>query len=74
MGFDGGEEAKKLGVKVSATQVRSNGTQLAEVAGLLNDGAIRIAIDSVFSLAEARKAHERAALVHIQGKIVLNVV
>jgi NADPH:quinone reductase-like Zn-dependent oxidoreductase len=74
LGFDGTDEAKKLGVKVSATQVRSNGAQLAEVARLLNDGTIRIAIDSVFSLADARKAHERAALGHIQGKIVLKIV
>ncbi|MGS2762909.1 NADP-dependent oxidoreductase [Sinomicrobium sp. M5D2P9] len=74
LGFDGTAEAKKLGVIVSATQVRSNGAQLAEVARLLNDGTLRIAIDSVFSLAEAGKAHERAALGHIQGKIVLKVV
>lgn len=74
LGFDGTDEAKKLGVIVSATQVRSNGAQLAEVARLLNDGTLRIAIDSIFSLADAHKAHERAALGHIQGKIVLKVV
>ena len=74
LGFDGTDEAKEIGVIVSATQVRSNGAQLAEVARLLNDGTLRIAIDSVFSLADARKAHERAALGHIQGKIVLKVV
>jgi NADPH:quinone reductase-like Zn-dependent oxidoreductase len=31
----------------------------------------RVAIDSVFSLAEAREAHERAARGHMRGKIVL---
>ena len=74
LGFDGTDEAKKLGVIVSATQVRSNGAQLAEVARLLNDGTLQIAIDSIFSLADAQKAHQRAALGHIQGKIVLKVV
>ncbi|PBQ34800.1 NADPH:quinone reductase [Sphingobacteriaceae bacterium] len=74
LGFTGSEEAKKLGVIVSATQVRSNGAQLAEVARLLSDGTIRVAIDSEFKLADARKAHERAALGNTQGKIVLTVV
>uniref|UniRef100_B0T5L3 Alcohol dehydrogenase zinc-binding domain protein n=1 Tax=Caulobacter sp. (strain K31) TaxID=366602 RepID=B0T5L3_CAUSK len=73
LGFSGAEEAKTLGVTVSATQVRSSGAQLADVARLLDDGAIRIVIDSAFRLADARKAHERAAEGHIQGKIVLHV-
>jgi NADPH:quinone reductase-like Zn-dependent oxidoreductase len=73
LGFAGGEEAKKRGVTVSATQVRSNGIQLAVLGRLLNDGTIRVAIDSEFPLADARKAHERAAQGHTQGKIVLTV-
>ncbi len=73
LGFSGAEEAKKLGVTVSATQVRSNGVQLAEVGRLLDAGTVRVAIDSTFPLAEARKAHEQAALGHIQGKLVLTV-
>lgn len=73
LGFTGHEEAEKLGVIVSATQVRSNGAQLAEIARLLNDGTIRVAIDSEFPLADAGKAHERAAAGHTQGKIVLKV-
>jgi len=74
LGFSGQEEAEKLGVKVSATQVRSSGAQLSEVARLLDEGTIRIAIDSTFPLADARKAHERAAQANIQGKIVLTVM
>ena len=73
LGFDGAEEAKEHGVTVSATQVRSNGDQLAEVGRLLDAGTVRSAIDSTFLLADARKAHERAAQGHIQGKIVLTV-
>lgn len=74
LGFSDAEEAAKLGVTVSMTQVRSNGPQLAEFGRLLDAGAVRIAIDSTFPLADARKAHERAAGGHIQGKIVLTVV
>ncbi len=73
LGFSDAEEAVKLGVTVSMTQVRSNGPQLAELVRLLDTGTVRVAIDSMFPLADARKAHERAAGGHIQGKIVLTV-
>jgi NADPH:quinone reductase-like Zn-dependent oxidoreductase len=73
LGFSGTAEAEQLGVKVSATQVRSNGTQLTELGRLLENGTIRVGIDSTFPLADARKAHERAAKGHIQGKLVLAV-
>ena len=73
LGFSGAEEAQKLGVTVSATQVRSNGAQLAELASLLDSGTVRVVIDSSFPLAQAASAHERAARGHTQGKIVLTV-
>lgn len=73
LGFADDGEAARRGVTVSTTQVRSNGAQLAQVAPLLDDGIVRVAIDSVFPLAEARSAHERAAAGHLQGKIVLTV-
>jgi len=72
-GFAGAAEAAERGVMVSMTQVRSNGSQLAELGRLLGDGTIRVVIDSSFPLADARKAHERAAQGHVQGKIVLQV-
>jgi len=74
LGFSGAEEAERLGVIVSTTQVRSSGTQLQQLAGLLDSGVIRVAIDSSFSLQDADKAHERAAQGHIRGKIVLSVI
>lgn len=74
LGFSGTEEAAKLGITVSATQVRSSGAQLAELARLLDDRTVRVAIDSTFPLADTQKAHERAAHGSIQGKIVLTVV
>ena len=73
LGFSGDDEAEKLGVTVSATQVRSNGPQLAEVGRLLHDGTVRVAIDSTYPLADARAAHEKAAGGHTQGKLVLTV-
>jgi NADPH:quinone reductase-like Zn-dependent oxidoreductase len=73
LGFTGHDEAEKLGITVSTTQVRSNGAQLAEIAALLAAGTVRVVIDSTFPLADAARAHERAAGGHIQGKIVLTV-
>lgn len=74
LGYDDGGEALRRGVTVSTTQVNSSGAQLAEIASLLDDGTIRVVIDSVFPLADARLAHERAARGNLQGKIVLSVV
>ena len=74
LGFVDGGEAEKLGVTVSTTQVRSNGKQLGELAELLENGSIRVVLDSTYDLADARAAHERAAKGHIQGKISLQVI
>ena len=71
LSFSGYEEAARRGITVSTTQVRSNGAQLAEAGRLLDDGTIRVVIDSEFLLSEASAAHERASEGGIQGKIVL---
>jgi len=73
LGFNDAEEAARLGITVSMTQVRSNGAQLAELGRLIETGKLRVEIDSTFSLAEAAQAHARAAKGHIRGKIVLTV-
>jgi len=73
LGYSGTDEAAHLGITVSTTQVRSSGAQLAELANVLNAGAVRVHIDSTYGLADARRAHERAAAGHIAGKIVLQV-
>ncbi|MEZ0495534.1 zinc-binding dehydrogenase [Sphingomonas sp. IW22] len=73
LGYEDNGEAARLGITVSTTQVRSSGAQLAEIAPLLNDGTLRVAIDSVYPLADASRAHERAAKGHLAGKILLKV-
>ncbi|WP_090049277.1 NADP-dependent oxidoreductase [Lentzea fradiae] len=67
------EENARLGITVTLTQVRSNGAQLAEIGRLLEDGTLRVGIDSTFALKDAQAAHERAARGHLRGKIVLTV-
>ncbi|MFO1037086.1 MAG: NADP-dependent oxidoreductase [Geminicoccaceae bacterium] len=73
LGFADADEAAKRGVTVSTTQVRSNGRQLEELGRVLDAGTVRVAIDNTFPLAEARRAHERAARGHLRGKLVLTV-
>jgi len=66
-------ETQRRGITVSNIQVRASGAQLAEIAGLLDAGTLRVGVDSTYPLAEAARAHERAARGHIEGKIVLEV-
>ncbi|WP_310784782.1 NADP-dependent oxidoreductase [Mycobacterium sp. Z3061] len=72
-GFSDAETAAARRVTVSMTQVRSNGSQLAELGRLLDAGTVRVAIDSTYRLADARAAHERAEQGHVRGKLVLTV-
>ena len=51
LGFTGAEDAKKLGVTVSATQVRSSGAQLAEIGSLLAAGTCTSARPPIASVA-----------------------
>lgn len=73
LGFAGHDAARERGITVSSTQVRSNGRQLAEAGRLLDDGMIRVVVDSSYLLAEAVRAHESAAKGSISGKMVLTV-
>jgi NADPH:quinone reductase-like Zn-dependent oxidoreductase len=54
--------------------VEPNREQLAEIARLADEGALRPAIDSVFPLAEARAAFERSLASGKRGKVVLRVL
>ena len=53
--------------------VRPDGAQLGEIARLVDAGELRPAIDSVFSLAEARAAFERSLAPGKSGKVVIEV-
>jgi NADPH:quinone reductase-like Zn-dependent oxidoreductase len=68
------ERAFELGISLHRNQVHSDGAQLAELARQADAGLLRAGVDSVFPLADAAEAHERAEQGHVQGKIVLRVV
>ena len=54
--------------------VEPDRAQLAELARLTDDGALRPAIDSVFGLEDGRAAFERSMAAGKRGKVVLRVV
>jgi NADPH:quinone reductase-like Zn-dependent oxidoreductase len=53
--------------------VEPNRHQLIEIARLIDDEVLRVAIDSVFPLADARAAFERSLASGKRGKVVLRV-
>ncbi|GHO90507.1 hypothetical protein KSF_005550 [Reticulibacter mediterranei] len=51
----------------------ADGAHLATISELIDTGQLRVMIDTVVPLAEARKAHERGEAGHLQGIMVLRV-
>jgi NADPH:quinone reductase-like Zn-dependent oxidoreductase len=62
------------GIDASYFVVEPNREQLIEIARLADEGALRPAIDSVYSLAEAPAAFERSQAAGKRGKVVIRVV
>ena len=66
-------KAKKAGVDYSFLFMRADGVQLAEIAQLVESGAIRPVIDRVFGFDETPAAMERVASGRSRGKVVIDV-
>ena len=67
------EKAKALGVRGVFVSSEPNGAELAEIAALIDSGSVKVVIDRILPLREARRAHELSQSGHIRGKIVLRV-
>ena len=68
------EKAAAHGVRAVHTFVQASGEQLSEIAKLVDSGKLKITIEKVFPLSEARAAQELNAQGHTRGKIVLRVI
>jgi NADPH:quinone reductase-like Zn-dependent oxidoreductase len=62
------------GIHTGFTLVEPDYRGLTAIAGLLESGALRVEIDSVFPLAAAADAHRRSKSGRAQGKIVLTAL
>jgi len=69
------EPPPEIAERVNATYfvVEPDREQLVQLAGLANDGILRPAIDSVFSMKDARAAFERVMSPGKRGKVVIDV-
>jgi NADPH:quinone reductase-like Zn-dependent oxidoreductase len=65
--------AKRRGVDYSFLFMRADGSQLAEIAKLVDAGAIRPVIDQVFAFDESPAALARVASGRARGKVVIRV-
>ena len=67
------EKAKGYGVRGAFVWTHPNGNELAEVAALIDSGNLKVVLDRILPLSEARRAHELSQSGHARGKIVLRV-
>jgi NADPH:quinone reductase-like Zn-dependent oxidoreductase len=66
-------KARKRGVEYSFHFMQADGAQLAEIAELVDAGAIRPIIDQVFDFDDTPAALARVASGHARGKVVIRV-
>ena len=66
-------EARKRGIRTLHFFVKPNGSELAQIAQLVDQGILKPRVDKVLPLAEAKRAHELNESGRSHGKIVLQV-
>lgn len=54
--------------------VRADGSQLAQIARMIDAGELRVILEQTFELAEAREAYARAGQGGLRGKVALRVI
>jgi len=67
------EKAAAHGARGFFIRQKANGDQLATIADLVVQGKVKVNVETVLPLQEARKAQELSKTGHSGGKIVLEV-
>jgi NADPH:quinone reductase-like Zn-dependent oxidoreductase len=67
------ETASALGVRGTGMMTRTLPDQLSELGRLIDEGRLRVPLENVFPLPEARRAQEFVETGHARGKTVLKV-
>ncbi|MEO5573901.1 MAG: NADP-dependent oxidoreductase [Gammaproteobacteria bacterium] len=65
--------AEQYSARAAYVFVQPNAGQLKQLAKLIDSGAVKVIIDTVLPLSEARQAHSKIQGGHTRGKIVLSV-
>jgi NADPH:quinone reductase-like Zn-dependent oxidoreductase len=68
------EDAARHGIRQAHVMVQPNALQLAEIAELADSGKLKVNVETVLPLSEARRAQEMSQTGHTRGKIVLRVI
>ncbi|HEY1562232.1 MAG TPA: NADP-dependent oxidoreductase [Caulobacteraceae bacterium] len=66
-------KAAEAGVTARRYTAQADGGQLREIAKLIDDGKVRVAIDRVYPLDQAAEAERHLENDHVVGKVVLEV-
>lgn len=74
VGQPSAERLAAAGATAQSMLVHTSAEQLGELAKLIDEGYLRVNVDTVLPLADARKAHELSEGGRTRGKIVLRVV
>ena len=67
------EKAKKFSVRGAFVWSQPSGKKLAEISSLIDADHLKVVLDRIVPLSEARRAHELSQNGHVRGKIVLRV-
>jgi NADPH:quinone reductase-like Zn-dependent oxidoreductase len=68
------ERGQKMGVRTSFFIVKGSAEQLGELAGLVEKGVLKAAVDEVFPFEKATEAFIKGEGGHVHGKLVLRVL
>lgn len=66
-------DVQRAGLRGTTYRVAPDGATLAVISRLLQSGDVRVHVDRVFDLVDARAAHEVIEQGHTRGKIVLKI-
>jgi NADPH:quinone reductase-like Zn-dependent oxidoreductase len=67
------EKAKEFGIKAARVFCKPSAQQLAEINHLIDEGKLKIHIETVLPLTEVKKAHQLSESGRTRGTIVLQV-
>lgn len=67
------EKARELGVEAAFVFCKPNAQQLAEINQLIDEGKLKIHVETVLPIAEVKKAHQLSQSGRTRGKIVLQI-
>jgi NADPH:quinone reductase-like Zn-dependent oxidoreductase len=67
------EKARELSVEAARVFCKSSAEQLAEISRLIEEGKLKIHIETVLPLTEVKKAHQLSQSGRTRGKIVLQI-